>query len=212
VIRIALAKGRVSSSALRLLAGKGLSFPYAEDSRRLILHDEGRGHEAILVKPLDTPVYVEMGIADCGIVGRDVILESDPDVYRLFSLKASECSLCVAGKQGFDFRSQKSLKVASKYVQCSHHFFDRIGIAHQTIKLNGSVELAPLLGMADVIVDIVETGGTLRAHGLAVLETICAISPVFIVNKAALKTKHREISELVDALYPEASRGISLHA
>jgi len=206
VIRIALAKGRVSSCVLAILSQHGLSFGEGEEARKLILSEPTGAFELILVKPADTPIYVENAVADCGIVGRDILMESDPDVYRLFALDAAQCALCVAGRPGTDFRSMGHLTVASKYTKSADSYFNALNIPHTLIKLNGSVELAPILGMSDVIVDIVETGNTLRANGLAVLETICEIRPVFIVNKAALKTKYEELNALIDIIGPGAKQ------
>ena len=197
VIRIAMAKGRISGEAVDLLKKYGVVFEGANDSRKLIIPDTTSRYELILVKPADTPVYVERGVAECGIVGRDVILESDPDVYSLFSIPAAQCRLCVAGKPGTDIYKMKHVTAASKFTDSAHRFFEKKGISHDVVLLNGSVELAPLLGMSDVIVDIVETGSTLRENGLVILEEICDIAPVFIVNKAALKTKYDELAELI---------------
>ena len=200
MIRIAMAKGRISSEAVTLLKDHDVIFEGANDTRKLIIIDSTKRFELILVKPSDTPVYVEKGVADCGIVGRDVILELEPDVYSLFSIPVSKCKLCVAGKPGVDIRKMKHVTAASKFVESAHRYFEKEGISHDVVLLNGSVELAPLLGMSDVIVDIVQTGTTLKENGLVILEEICDISPVFIVNKAALKTKYDELSELITML------------
>ncbi len=201
MIRLAVAKGRVAKEAVKMLANYGIEF--TEDvstTRKLIIPDTTGNYEIVLVKPADAPIYVEEGVCDCGIVGRDIIVENDSDVFVLFPLDIGKCSLCVAGKEGTDIRKIPNLKVASKFVNSSAAFLQAQGIESTIIKLNGSVELAPILGMSDVIIDIVETGTTLRENGLVVLEKITDISSVFMVNKAALKTKYKDIKKLMDIL------------
>ncbi len=201
MIRLAVAKGRVAKEAVKLLNRYGIEF--TEDvstTRKLIIPDKTGNYEIVLVKPADAPVYVEEGVCDCGIVGRDIIVENDSDVFVLFSLDIGNCALCVAGKEGTDFRNIPNLRVASKFVNSSRAFLEKQGIESTIIKLNGSVELAPILNMSDVIIDIVETGTTLKENGLVVLEKINDISSVFIVNKAAMKTKYKDIKTLMDIL------------
>ncbi|MCL1913247.1 MAG: ATP phosphoribosyltransferase [Eubacteriaceae bacterium] len=207
MIRLAIAKGRISSEAETLLAQAGLEFPSFDDTRKLIISDKSGLYEVLLVKPADTAVYVETGVADCGIVGRDVIEETDPDVFRLFSMPFAQCKMCVAGKEGFEYKAAKKIVAASKYVRCAERHFKQKQIPCNVIMLNGSVEIAPLLDMSDVIVDIVQTGKTLKENGLVVLEEVFDIAPVFITNKAALKTKQKELYELIDILEKQA--GIS---
>ena len=197
MIRIAVAKGRVAKEALAMMAAHGIHFEDIEETRKLIVPDTENRYELILVKPSDTAVYVEQGVADCGIVGKDILVEDSPDVYRLFALDIGRCKMCVAGKPDVDFRKMERVVAASKYVNSAKEYFKSIGIDYEVIKLNGSVELAPLLNMSDVIVDIVQTGSTLRENGLVVLEEIYDITSVFISNKAALKTKHDEMEQLI---------------
>lgn len=197
MIRIAVAKGRVAKEALAMMATHGIYFEDIEETRKLIVPDTENRYELILVKPSDTAVYVEQGVADCGIVGKDILVEDSPDVYRLFALDIGRCKMCVAGKPDVDFRKMERVVAASKYVNSAKEYFKSIGIDYEVIKLNGSVELAPLLNMSDVIVDIVQTGSTLRENGLVVLEEIYDITSVFISNKAALKTKHDEMEQLI---------------
>ena len=197
MIRIAVAKGRVAKEALAMMAAHGIHFEDIEKTRKLIVPDMENRYELILVKPSDTAVYVEQGVADCGIVGKDILVEDSPDVYRLFALDIGRCKMCVAGKPDVDFRKMERVVAASKYVNSAKEYFKSIGIDYEVIKLNGSVELAPLLNMSDVIVDIVQTGSTLRENGLVVLEEIYDITSVFISNKAALKTKHDEMEQLI---------------
>ena len=198
MIRIAVAKGRVSKEAIALLAEHGVLFEDSDASRRLIIPDNKKKYEIILVKPSDTAIYVEQGVADCGIVGKDILTEDEPDVYRLFALDIGKCKMCVAGKEGTDIHKLEKVTVASKYVNSAKAYFSSIGKDCEVIKLNGSVELAPLLHMSDVIVDIVQTGTTLKENGLVILKEIYDISSVFIVNKAALKTKHDELIHLIE--------------
>lgn len=200
MIKIAVAKGRVAKEAVRLLEAHQILFEDIEDTRKLIINDKQDRYQIILVKPTDTAVYVEQGVADCGIVGRDILMEDEPDVYRLFSLDIGKCKMCVAGREGTDIHSMNKIKAASKYVNSAKNYLESIGKEYEIIKLNGSVELAPLLQMSDVIVDIVQTGTTLQENGLVVLEEIYDISSVFIVNKAALKTKHEELTALINML------------
>lgn len=197
MIRIAVAKGRVAKEALAMMAAHGIHFEDIEETRKLIVPNTENRYELILVKPSDTAVYVEQGVADCGIVGKDILVEDSPDVYRLFALDIGRCKMCVAGKPDVDFRKMERVVAASKYVNSAKEYFKSIGIDYEVIKLNGSVELAPLLNMSDVIVDIVQTGSTLRENGLVVLEEIYDITSVFISNKAALKTKHDEMEQLI---------------
>ena len=197
MIRIAVAKGRVAKEALAMMAAHGIHFEDIEKTRKLIVPDMENRYELILVKPSDTAVYVEQGVADCGIVGKDILVEDSPDVYQLFALDIGRCKMCVAGKPDVDFRKMERVVAASKYVNSAKEYFKSIGIDYEVIKLNGSVELAPLLNMSDVIVDIVQTGSTLRENGLVVLEEIYDITSVFISNKAALKTKHDEMEQLI---------------
>ena len=198
LIRIAVAKGRVSKEAIALLAEHGVIFKDHDTSRKLIIPDTEHKYEIILVKPSDTAIYVEQGVADCGIVGKDILTEDEPAVYRLFGLDIGKCKMCVAGKEGTDIHKLEKVTVASKYVNSAKSYFSSIGKDCEVIKLNGSVELAPLLHMSDVIVDIVQTGTTLKENGLVILEEIYDISSVFIVNKAALKTKHDELIHLIE--------------
>lgn len=200
MIKIAVAKGRVSKEAIKMLEAHQIHFEESEESRKLILTDRDNRYQIILVKPSDTAVYVQQGVADCGIVGRDILIEDNPDVYRLFALDIGKCKMCIAGKKGTDIHAMEKVVAASKYINSAKTYFESIGKEYEIIKLNGSVELAPLLNMSDVIVDIVQTGSTLKENGLVILEEIYDISSVFIVNKAALKTKHDELKKLIDIL------------
>ncbi len=200
MIKIALAKGRVASEAVKLFKEIGIEFSDYDMNRKLILRDSSNQVEIVLVKPSDTPIYVENGVCDCGIVGKDILLEDNPDVYRLFPLNIGKCKMCVCGFKGERIEGRKTITAASKFTNIAKNYFDSLGIKSKLIKLNGSVELAPLLNMSDVIVDIVETGTTLRENGLDVLREIEDIYSVFIVNKASLKMKHSKLKPFMNQL------------
>lgn len=197
-ITIAMAKGRIANRAISLLESAGILFPDFDDkSRKLIFTDDDRSIKLIFVKAVDVPTYVELGAADIGVIGKDVILEDPKDVYELLDLGIGKCKLAVAGFPGEDFVDQSKLTVASKYPNLAKMHFDQKGIRTEIIKLNGSVELAPLIGLADCIVDIVETGATLKENGLVVLETIAEISARLIVNKASYAMKTERIQNFI---------------
>ncbi|WP_342028674.1 ATP phosphoribosyltransferase [Oceanobacillus limi] len=197
---VALAKGRTSNSSIKLLQSAGFHFDDIEDNtRKLVFYDKERKVKLISVKAVDVPTYVEKGAADIGIVGKDNILEAQSDLYELLDLNFGQCKFVVAGLNS-SLQQRSRLTVASKYPVVAQNHFQRKGIPIETIKLNGSVELAPLIGMADVIVDIVETGRTLRENGLTVLEELDHISTRLIVNKASFATKTDTIEDFVTKL------------
>ncbi len=200
MIRIAVAKGRVAKQAIKLFNEFGIYFSDYDTNRKLILDSDDGSVQMVLVKPSDTPIYVESGVCDCGIVGKDILLEDNPDVYRLLPLNIGKCRMCVCGYSGTDIHSMKQIVVASKFVNIAKGYFDQLGKDTRIIKINGSVELAPMLHMSDVIVDIVESGVTLKENGLSVLEEIVDIYSVFIVNKASLKMKHSLLKPFIDNL------------
>ncbi len=198
---IAIAKGRLQTEALELLAMAGLSIPNcAESSRRLAVEDESRRHRFVFVKPGDVPVYVEHGIADCGIVGRDVLLESEPDLLQPLSFAIGSCRIVVAAPIDTRENGHGMLRVATKYPHIAAAHFAAQGQPVEIIELSGSVELAPVLGLADCIVDLVETGRTLRENGLRVLEVIADSSARLVVNRASYQLKTKSISRLIAAL------------
>src|SRR5919106_771570 len=202
MITIAIAKGRLQESALSLLGRAGIRL--SEDglnSRRLALMDETGRYQFIFVKPADVPVYVEHGIADCGVVGRDVLLESQADLLLPLDLGIARCRMVVAAADAeIMTRSLGMLRVATKYSQIAAAHFGSRGIPVEIIQLSGSVELAPALGLADVIVDLVETGQTLRENGLAVVEEIAESTGRLVVNRASYQLKSDEVARLVKAL------------
>ncbi|GEN84080.1 ATP phosphoribosyltransferase [Sporosarcina luteola] len=198
-ITIAMAKGRTANDAITLLENADILFSdFNEKGRKLIFVDDERQVNLIFVKAVDVPTYVENGAADIGVVGKDVMLESPKDVYELVDLGIGKCKMSVAGFSGTEISRLPQLTVASKYPNVTQSFFDEKGIRTKIIKLNGSIELAPLIGMADVIVDIVETGTTLKENGLVILEDITDISARLIVNKASYAIKTERIQQFVE--------------
>jgi len=202
MITIAIGKGRMQDSALELLARAGIRLSdEAVNSRRLALVDETGQYRFIFVKPADVPVYVEHGIADCGIVGRDVLLESEADLLLPLDLGISRCRIVVAAADANAMTNvQGMLRVATKYAQIARAHFGARGIPVEIIQLSGSVELAPALGLADLIVDLVETGVTLRENGLTVVEEIAISTGRLVVNRASYQLKTNEVGKLVKTL------------
>ena len=197
---IALPKGRLGEKVVALLGESGMGCANLdEDSRKLVLENDDGSLRFFWVKPADVPIYVERGAADAGVAGKDVLVEHGADVYELLDLGLGKCRMCVAGYQGALERGGV-LRVATKFPNIATRYFQSRGRAIDIIKLNGSIELAPILGLADVIVDIVETGTTLRENDLEVLEEIMPISARLIVNKAAFRFKHGRVDGLVSAL------------
>jgi ATP phosphoribosyltransferase len=207
-LRIALPKGRMMDQALRLFAAAGSSVaPDALDSRRLILPSADGRFEFLPVKSGDVPVYVESGVADAGVVGEDVLGEGEPDVLRPLDLGFGGCALVVAGPAGVAYpylEGGRTPRVATKYVESARRFFAGRGVQAELIRISGSVEIAPLLGLADWIVDLVQTGRTLAENGLVVLEEIGRSSARLIVNRASHKLRlddhQRLIADLARAI------------
>ncbi len=200
-LTVAMAKGRTADQALTFLDKAGVRFSEFHDgSRKLVIFDDADKVKLIFVKAVDVPIYVEKGAADIGIVGKDTIMEDPVDVYELLDLGIGKCQLAVAGFPDKEFLRSATLTVASKYPAVAKNYFEGKGIRVETIKLNGSVELAPLIGMSDVIVDIVESGATLKENGLVVLEEIADVSARLIVNKASYATKTIQIQQFISDL------------
>jgi ATP phosphoribosyltransferase len=202
MITIAISKGRMQDDAIALLAEAGVRLSAAAlASRKLALEDESGNYRFIFVKPADVPVYVEHGIADCGIVGRDVLLESAADVLLPLDLGIARCRLVVAAiDPKVITRAFGMLRVATKYSRIAGSHFGTRGIPVEIISLSGSVELAPALGLSDAIVDLVETGRTLQENGLKVVEIITESTGRLVVNRASYQLKSDEIGQLTDAL------------
>ncbi len=200
-LTIALSKGRILQDALPLLARVGIK--PAEDpsrSRKLVLATNQPDLRLLVIRAQDVPTYVEYGAADLGIAGKDVMMEYRGEgLYEPLDLNIACCRLVVAGRPGTPLGNQR-LRVATKYVYTTRQYFAAQGIQAEVIKLYGSMELAPLMGLADVIVDLVDTGKTLRANGLVALAHVADISSQLVVNKAAMKMKHARIKKLIAAL------------
>ena len=198
-INIALGKGRIAKKSIELLEKIGITFEdYSDDSRKLIFENKKDKVRLVFVKAVDVPVYVERGAADIGVVGRDTLLEENKDLYEILDLNFGKCKFSVAAPNGYKYTGSGKLKVATKYPNVAKMHFSKKGEDIDIIKLNGSVELAPLVGLSDVIVDIVETGTTLKENGLVVVEDICPISARMVVNKASFKVKNEKIEEIID--------------
>lgn len=197
-LTVAMAKGRTAERAMKFLERSDVRFSeFTDESRKLVIYDDEQKIKLIFVKAVDVPVYVEKGAADVGIVGKDVMMEDPRDVYELLDLGIGKCKLAIAGFPGTPVDNVPFITVASKYPLIAKEYFDKKGIRTEVIKLNGSIELAPLIGMSDVIVDIVETGTTLKENGLIVLEEMVDISARLIVNKASYATKTETIQQFI---------------
>lgn len=199
LLNIALPKGRLGEKAYAVLARAGYACPgVLEDNRRLTFENEEAGVRYFWVKPSDVAVYVERGASDLGIVGKDVLTEHRPDVYELLDLRMGRCRMCVAGPKGFVSRHERVLRVATKFPNIARSHYAARGEEIELIALNGSIELAPIVGLSDVIVDIVETGTTLSENGLEPLETIMPISARLVANKASFKFVGERVRALAD--------------
>lgn len=201
-INIALPKGRLGEKVYEILAKSGYDCPEIMDknTRKLTFENAEKGVRYFWVKPSDVAIYVERGAADIGIAGKDILLEYSPDVYELLDLDIGKCRMCVAAPKGFKYNNEKTLTVATKFVNIAAKYYAQRSVDIDIIKLNGSIELAPILGLSDVIVDIVETGKTLLENNLEPIETIVPISARLVANKASFKFKADKIKQLAQAL------------
>ena len=201
MINIALPKGRLGNKAYKLLEDCGYTVTdLMDESRKLVFENEESGVRYFLVKPTDVPVYVSYGVADLGVVGKDVLIESNADVYSLMDLGIGKCRMCVAAKNDWVEDKSRPIIVATKFPNIATEYYVKEDRDIEIIKLYGSIELAPILGMSDVIVDIVETGTTLRENNLKVFEEIMPLSAQLIANKTNYKFKEKEIREVVAKL------------
>ena len=205
-LTIAIPKGRLEAETLELFAAAGLKLDPDRDPRQLACCDESGKTRFIFVKPSDVPVYVEHGIADCGVVGRDVLFEAEADLLQPLSLEIGSCRIAVAAPANLRENGHTMLRVATKYPRIASRFFGERGQPVEIIQLSGSVELAPALGLADCIVDLVETGRTLRENGLMVTEVIAQSTAQLVVNRASYQLKATVIAELISALKAEVAR------
>ena len=201
MINIALPKGRLGEKVYAMFEKAGYECPsIKENNRKLIFENEEKGVRYFWVKPSDVAIYVERGAADIGVAGKDILCEYGPDIYELLDLNMGKCRMCVAGKKDFYDDTDRTLKVATKFVNIASKYYASISRDIDIIKLNGSIEIAPILGLSDVIVDIVETGTTLKENDLGVLETIMPISARLISNKVSFKFKTDEIERIAESL------------
>ena len=201
MLTIALSKGRILDQTLPLLEKAGISVPKSElESRKLILNTNLSDVKVIVIRASDVPVFVQHGAADIGIAGKDVLLEHGANgIFELLDLGISKCRLMVASIKGQDL-NKSTLKVATKYVKSAKEYFYRQGKQVEVIKLYGAMELAPIVGLSDCIVDLVDTGKTLKANNLVPLELIQEISSRLIVNSAAFNTKHKDINQWIQKI------------
>ncbi len=197
MINVALPKGRLGEKVYDMFERAGYECPQIkENSRKLIFENKEKGVRYFWVKPSDVSIYVERGAADIGVAGKDILLEYSPDVYELLDLDIGKCRMAVAAKKDFYDDNQRTLKVATKFVNIAKRFYSSKCREIDIIKLNGSIEIAPILGLSDVIVDIVETGTTLKENDLEVIDTIVPISARLIANKASFKFKTAQIENI----------------
>lgn len=201
MVNVALPKGRLGEKVYAMFEKAGFECPSIhENNRKLTFENPEKGVRFFWVKPSDVAIYVERGAADIGIAGKDILLEYEPDVYELLDLHLGNCRMAVAAKTDFRDDPQKTLRVATKFTNIAKQYYSAQCRDIDLIKLNGSIELAPLLGLSDVIVDIVETGTTLKENSLVPFETIVPISARLICNKAGYKFKQQEIKAIVSGL------------
>ncbi len=198
MLNIALPKGRLGEKVYAMFEAAGYECPaIKEPGRKLIFEDEDTGVRYFWVKPSDVSIYVERGAADIGVAGKDILLEYEPDVYELHDLDVGKCRMAVAAKKDFRDNRAKTLRVATKFANIALKYYNSVGRDIDIIHLNGSIELAPILDLSDVIVDIVETGTTLKENDLVVIEEIVPITARLIANKASYRFKTDAINGLV---------------
>ncbi len=201
MLNIALPKGRLGEKVYAMFESAGYECPsIKENNRKLIFENEQKQIRYFWVKPSDVAIYVERGAADIGVAGKDILLEYNPDVYELLDLNLGKCKMAVAAPVEFHDDGQKTLKVATKFKNIAANYYASIGRDIDIIKLNGSIEIAPILKLSDVIVDIVETGTTLKENNLEVKSTILPISARLIANKSSFKFKGNNIEKIVDSI------------
>lgn len=208
MLNVALPKGRLGQRVYDMFEKAGFECPsIKENNRKLIFENEECGVRYFWVKPSDVAIYVERGAADIGVCGKDILLEYEPDIYELLDLDIGKCRMAVAAKADFRDDTRRTLKVATKFANIAKNYYNKKGRDIDIIHLNGSIEIAPILGLSDVIVDIVETGTTLKENNLEVFETIIPISARLIANKSSFKFKEEQIRKLTDDLSNQVSGG-----
>ena len=206
VITFALAKGRLAEQAFTLLENLGIDCTEPRNpGRQLVLWDKKNNIRFILVKPSDVPTYVDHGVADFGVVGKDTLLEAGRPLYEVLDLTFGKCRLCIAGyaDQSNQSATRATFRVATKYPNVARRYYDTKGQTIEIIALHGSIELGPVIGLSDVILDIVESGSTLRANGLSVLEEVAECSARLVVNRVSMKTKRERVRAIIDGLAAE---------
>ncbi|MBE6604119.1 MAG: ATP phosphoribosyltransferase [Ruminococcaceae bacterium] len=198
MLNVALPKGRLGEKVYAMFEKAGFPCPAIhEDNRKLIFENEELGLRFFWAKPSDVPIYVERGVADIGVAGKDILLEYQPDVYELLDLKLGKCRMAVAAPKDFHDDPRRTLRVATKFSRIAKNYYEGLGRDIDIIHLNGSIEIAPIIGLSDVIVDIVETGTTLRENDLEVFATVVPISARLIANKAGFKFKNTTVEQIV---------------
>jgi len=212
-ITFALPKGRIMQDSMALLARIGITCPEMEEggSRKLVFENKVDRYRFMAVRATDVPTYVEYGCADLGVVGKDTLLEQEKDLYEPVDLKFGYCRLVVAEprelRESDDPSGWSNIRIATKYPHVTARYFAAKGVQVELVKLYGSIELAPLVGLSERIVDLVSTGATLRENGLVEVETIAEITSRLIVNRASLKTKHQRIRMIIDGLEQVVAEG-----
>ena len=208
MLNVALPKGRLGERVYNMFEAAGFPCPsIRENNRKLIFENPECGVRYFWVKPSDVAIYVERGAADIGVAGKDILLEYEPDVYELLDLDTGKCRMAVAAMEDFRDDPERTLRVATKFTNIASNYYASIGRDIDIIHLNGSIEIAPILGLSDVIVDIVETGTTLRENHLEVVETIVDISARLIANKAGFKFKSEPIEQIVKSISEQLAKG-----
>ena len=200
MVNVALPKGRLGEKVYKLFEAAGYGCEDIFEGRKLVFENKEAGVRYFLVKPSDVPIYVERGAADVGACGRDILLEYEPNVYELRDLGLGKCRMVVAAPEGFSDESEYPLRVATKFVNIAQDYYASVGRDIDIIHLNGSIEIAPILGLSDVIVDLVETGRTLRENNLRVYEEIMDISTRLIANRSGYNFKSEAINEMLERL------------
>jgi ATP phosphoribosyltransferase len=214
IVRIALTKGRIEEGAIDIFEAAGIDCSQLlNKGRKLIFRNEDCNIEFVLVKAADVLTYIEHGAVDIGVVGKDTLMEQNKKFYEILDLKFGCCKFSVAGPNNSEFyKGYNKKKIATKYPNVARDYFRKTGQDVEIVKIEGSVELAPILGLADAIVDIVETGTTLKENGLEIYEDICSISARMIVNIASIKMKKDEIEEIIEKAQGELSKREDMYA
>ena len=201
MLNVALPKGRLGEKVYAMFEAAGYECPsIKENNRKLIFENPEKGVRYFWVKPSDVAIYVERGAADIGVAGKDILLEYSPDVYELLDLELGKCRMAVATPKDFHDDGERTLRVATKFVNIAAQYYNSLGREIDIIKLNGSIEIAPILGLSNVIVDIVETGTTLKENDLEVKETIVPISARLIANKSSFQFKRTQMENIQTSL------------